>query len=205
MMAGALALAIPFLACVETASAQAQSELVVPEKADPKKVSGPEISMLIRTIMVAVHQANATGNYTVLRDLGAQSFRNINSPVRLGTIFAGVRESGLNLGQTVLFDPKLMKKPVIDQNGLLILEGYFPTKPYNVVFKLAFRFEDRDWRLFSIALGAQPPDKISEVFADDAAKKKAASSDKKAPSSKKAQSANKKPQPAKKKSGSATQ
>ena len=205
-MAGALALAIPFMMCGEAALAQAQSELAtIPAKPDPKRVSGPEISVLIRTIIVAVHQANATGNYTVLRDLGAQSFRNINSPVRLGAIFAGLRESRLNLGQTVLFDPTLMAKPVIDKNGLLVLEGYFPTRPLHVVFKLAFRFEDRDWRLFSIALGAQPPDKLSEVFADETAKKKAAPPDKKSQSSKKAQAADKKSQPPKKKSESAAQ
>jgi hypothetical protein len=197
IMAGALALAIPFMGCAGVPFAQAQTEMAVPAKPDPKKVSGPEISMLIRTTMVAVHQANVTGNYTVLRDLGTQSFRNINSPVRLGAIFAGLRDGKLDLGQTVLFDPKLMKKPLIDNNGLLILEGYFPTKPFNVVFKLAFRFEDQTWRLFSIAVGAQPPEKISQIFEADAVKKKQATPDKKTQPAKK--------KPAKKKPQDATQ
>jgi hypothetical protein len=199
IMAGALALAIFFMTGAGVSVAQAQAEMAVPAKPDPNKVSGPEISILIRTILVAVHQANVTGNYTVLRDLGAQSFRNINSPVRLGTIFATIREAGLDLGQTVLFDPKLMKKAVIDGNGLLVVEGYFPTKPLNVVFKLAFRFEDKGWKLFSIALGAQPPEKVGQIFATDPAKKKPASPDKKA------QPANKKAPEKKKKSQSVTQ
>ncbi|MGD9924020.1 MAG: hypothetical protein AB7F76_01060 [Parvibaculaceae bacterium] len=202
-MAGALALAISFLSYAEIAAAQSQQgqvQLALPEKPDPKRVSGPEISMMIRSVMVAVHQANTTGNYTVLRDLGARSFRDINSSVRLGALFTNLRDSGFNIGQTVLFDPRLMKNPVIDKNGLLLLEGFFPTKPYNVVFKLAFRFEDKDWRLFSIAVGVQPPDKISELFSTDATKKKPASAEKKA------EPAAKKTQPTKKKkSQSATQ
>ena len=200
-MAGALALAIVIMGHAGAALAQAQqgqADLAVPDKPDPKKVSGPEISMMIRNIMVAVHQANTTGNYTVLRDLGAQSFRDINSSVRLGALFTGLRESGFNLGQTVLFDPRLMKKPTIDNNGLLLVEGFFPTMPYNVVFKLAFRFEDRDWKLFSIAVGTQPPDKVVQMFEEDASKTKQQPDKKTSP-------ANKKKQPAKKKSQSATQ
>jgi hypothetical protein len=199
-MASALVLAISFLVYAEAGAAQdkqGQVQLALPEKPDPKRVSGPEISMMIRSIMIAVHQANSTGNYTVLRDLGARSFRDINSSVRLGALFTSLRDSGFNISQTVLFDPRLMKNPVIDKNGLLLLEGFFPTKPYNVVFKLAFRFEDKDWRLFSIAVGVQPPDKISELFSTDASKKKPASAEKKA------QPAGKKP--TKKKSQSATQ
>jgi hypothetical protein len=144
--------------------------------------------------MVAVHQANMTGNYTVLRDLGAQSFRDINSAVRLGMIFAAVREKKIDLGQTVLFDPRLMKKPLIDKNGLLVVEGFFPTKPLNVVFKLTFRFEAESWRLFSIAVGAQPPDKVAEIFDEDPAKKKPAQPEKKS-----------QPEKKKKKSDTATQ
>src|SRR3954454_15804289 len=36
----------------------------------PQKVTGPEISILVRSTVLALHQANMTGNYSVLRDLG---------------------------------------------------------------------------------------------------------------------------------------
>ena len=47
---------------------------------------------LIRTSLVAVQQASATGNFTVLRDLGAPDFRERNSAADLARIFGVVRE-----------------------------------------------------------------------------------------------------------------
>src|SRR5690242_3859423 len=126
-------------------------------KPSPDKVSGPEISMLIRTTLVALQQANVTGNYTVLRDLGATSFRTINNPVRLGNIYGKLRESGLDLSPVVLLDPLLTKAPLIDANQVLIIEGFFPTLPLNIIFKMGFRFEFGEWRLLSLSVGAQEP------------------------------------------------
>lgn len=144
-------MALATIVLVEPRPALAQAAFKPPER-----VSGHELSILIRTTMVALHHANVTGNYTVLRDLGADSFKRINTPVRLGEIYAPIREAGLDLGQVVLFDPFLSKKPVIDSAGLLQIEGYFPTEPLAVVFKLAFRYEYEAWHIFSLAVGAQP-------------------------------------------------
>ena len=124
-------------------------------KPSPDRASGPEISMLIRTTLVALHQANITGNYTVLRDLGSNSFRTINNPVQLGEIYGKVREAGLNLSLAVLIDPFMLKPPIIDANQVLIIEGYFPTEPLIIIFKMGFRFEFGDWRLLSLSVGAQ--------------------------------------------------
>jgi hypothetical protein len=124
-------------------------------KPSPEKVSGPEISMLIRTTLVSLHQANITGNYTVLRDLGSNSFRTINNPVRLGNIYGKLRESGIDLSPVVLLDPLLTKAPLIDANQVLIIEGFFPTEPLWVTFKMGFRFEFGGWRLLSLSVGAK--------------------------------------------------
>lgn len=147
-------------------------------KPSPDKVSGPEISMLIRTTLVALQQANVTGNYTVLRDLGATSFRTINNPVRLGNIYGKLRESGLDLSPVVLLDPLLTKAPLIDANQVLIIEGFFPTEPFNVIFKMGFRFEFGNWRLLSLSVGAQ------EAVAQAAGDTKKATSGKKQASGK---------------------
>jgi len=124
-------------------------------KPSAEKVSGPEISMLIRTTLVALQQANVTGNYTVLRDLGSNSFRTINNPVRLGNIYGKLREAEIDLSPVVLLDPLLTKAPLIDANQVLIIEGFFPTEPLNIMFKMGFRFEFGAWRLLSMSVGAQ--------------------------------------------------
>ena len=45
--------------------------------------SDDKLIMLINSAMIALNQANATGNYTVLRDMAAPGFQRANSPERL--------------------------------------------------------------------------------------------------------------------------
>ena len=152
-MASASALAIICLADLAPGNAQQAN-------APPERVSGPEISSLIRSTVVAVHHANVTGNYTVLRDLGDNYFRTVNTAVRLGEIFRDVRQSNIDLGETVLFDPFVTERPVISPNGVLQIEGFFPTDPMGIVFKLGFRYEFGRWRIFSLSIGAQPLEEL---------------------------------------------
>jgi hypothetical protein len=46
------------------------------------------VLILIRSSLLAVDQADKTGNYTVLRDLGAPGFQASNTAARLREIFA---------------------------------------------------------------------------------------------------------------------
>ena len=47
------------------------------------------VATLIRSSLLALHHANVTGNYTVLRDLSAPSFRSRNTAADLSGSFAG--------------------------------------------------------------------------------------------------------------------
>jgi hypothetical protein len=128
----------------------------------PSKVDGRQLSILLRTTMVALHQANITGNYTVLRDIGSLSFRNLNTPSRLSDVFRPIREARLDLSEAVLVDPILQKKPRIDGNGMLHMEGYFPIKPLAPTYRMVFRWEENAWRLFSISVGAEKLEAVQQ-------------------------------------------
>ena len=53
-------------------AAKASAALPSPKVAIP---SGPKLRMLIYTTLIALNQANLTGNYSVVRDLAAPGFR----------------------------------------------------------------------------------------------------------------------------------
>jgi hypothetical protein len=114
------------------------------------------LNLMIRTTIVALNQANQTGNYTVLRDLGSPNFQLANTAARLSEAFAALRASGFDLSPVLFFEPKLLRKPEIRDNGLLLLTGFFPTQPQQVNFDLAFQKVNQDWRLFGIALTTSP-------------------------------------------------
>jgi hypothetical protein len=155
------------LAGSTSASAEQGAPQPVPQAAPgPVQPGGPpfgipmpdqfKLNMMIRTAIIALNQANQTGNYTVLRDLGANSFRMSNDPSRLAEIFAALRKRQLDLSPILFFTPKITQQPQIDQRGLLRLTGFFPTAPEQVVFDIYYAFEGGQWRLFGIGVLMRP-------------------------------------------------
>ena len=122
-----------------------------------------KLNLLIRASVIALNQANQTGNYTVLQDLGAPAFRASNNSARLAQIFAALRHRQLDLSPVLFFTPKLTAQPQIAPNGLLRLVGYFPTTPERVNFDLIYQQIDGQWRLFGIGVSTSPADVTAAI------------------------------------------
>lgn len=121
-------------------------------------VPSPEaMVILIRTTLIALSQANQTGNYTVFRELGAPAFRAANSSARLAVIFTSLRNKRADLSAVTVLGPKLTSKPNIDVAGRLNLKGYFPSKPAQLQFNLIYEPVAGSWRLYGIAADVVVP------------------------------------------------
>jgi len=149
--------------------AAAIAAVVVPAvaQAEPKAEAAPKaaqidrngVLILVRSTILALDQANKTGNYTVLRDLGAPGFQQANTAARLGDIFAKQRADKLDLSGVAAIDPQLSLLPQIESNGLMRMAGFFPSVPQQVNFELLFAPVEGQWRLFglSVNLGQAAP------------------------------------------------
>jgi hypothetical protein len=134
---------------------QTQTGSITPANVPPVAVPLPPADVmlgLIRTTVIAVNQANQTGNYTVLRDLGAPDFRNANDASRLAAIFQVLREQGIDFTPLLQIAPEVSEAPVIDGAGLLHLAGFFPTEPLRVNFDMSFQSEKGRWRPYTISV-----------------------------------------------------
>lgn len=112
------------------------------------------VLMLVRSAIMALDHGNRTGNYTVLRDLGAPAFQR-NSSARLAEIFASHRARQLDLSGVLVLEPQLTIMPRIE-NNMLRMAGHFPSVPSQVSFDLLFAPVDRQWRLYGISLDVAP-------------------------------------------------
>lgn len=137
-----------------------------------------KLNLLIRSSIVALSQANKTGNYTVLQDLGAPAFRASNDSARLAQVFAHLRSRNLDLSPVLFYTPKLVQQPMINQGGILRLTGYFPTEPERVNFDLYFQMVGGDWRIFGIGVVMSPNDQTAALPAQPAAPPPTASAEK---------------------------
>jgi hypothetical protein len=142
--------------------ARAGAEVVLPVRPQPQVVAMPDaqkIVLLLRTSLTTLNNALQTGNYTVLRDMGAPGFRKANSAARLSQIFVNLVEKNVDMSVVSVQAPKLSQAPTLDQQkGMLHLKGYFPGQPTQINFELLYKAVAGRWRLFGMSVqpGAVP-------------------------------------------------
>lgn len=119
------------------------------------------LSKLIWSTMAAVDHANKSGNYSVLRDMASPAFQAANNPAALVMTFSGLRQSNLDLSNTLLLAPTYSRAPTVT-NGVLEIQGYFGLRPTAIVFTFQYQWVGGQWKLFSIGIqerdiGTQQP------------------------------------------------
>jgi hypothetical protein len=107
--------------------------------------------------MAAVDHANQTGNYSVLRDLGAPSFQENNNAATLASIFQTIRNQRLDLSNTLVVAPTYDIPPTIIQGGVLRARGVFPLRPTAIAFDLLFQPVGGRWALLGISVAPAQP------------------------------------------------
>jgi hypothetical protein len=122
-----------------------------PPAPKPAQIDRNGVLILIRSALLALDQANKTGNYTVLRDLGSPDFQ-ANSAARLAEIFAQQRKDNIDLSGVAVIEPQLTLLPQIEANGLMHLAGFFPSVPTQANFELMFAPVGGRWRLFALSV-----------------------------------------------------
>jgi hypothetical protein len=127
---------------------QSQPQAQAPK---PAQIDRNGVLILIRETLLALDQANKTGNYTVLRDLGSPDFQ-ANTAARLAEIFAQQRHDNIDLSGVAVIDPQLTLLPQIEANGMMHMAGFFPSVPTQVNFELAYAPVNGRWRLFALSV-----------------------------------------------------
>lgn len=153
-IAGLLILGVVTTSAQQTSPKQPAQQ----QAAKPANIDRNGVLMLIRSTLLALDHANKSGNYTVLRDLGAPGFQ-VNTAAKLAEIFAKQRSDKLDLSGVAVIDPQLSLLPQIEPNGLLHMAGFFPSVPSQVNFKLLFAPVEGQWRVFgvSVSVGQSAP------------------------------------------------
>jgi hypothetical protein len=157
------------MAIAVTCCTGAWAEVTAPR---PAQIDRNGVLILIRSALLALDEANKTGNYTVLRDLGAPGFQ-VNTAARLAEIFSKQRNENLDLSGVSVIDPQLSLLPQIEGNGQMRMAGFFPSMPSQVNFELTFAPVNGQWRLFGISISvgqaapAAPSTPVSPSLASD--------------------------------------
>ena len=151
LVLGAAVLAsAPALAQQRRATPQAQAARPAPQRTLPAP-DGTAALKLLWSTMAAVDQANKTGNYSVLRDLGSQGFQTNNNAASLAGVFAGIRDQRVDLSDTLVVLPSYEIAPSMIEPGLMRMRGTFNMRPVGVGFDLIYAWE-QGWRLHGVSV-----------------------------------------------------
>ena len=147
------------LAASLAASAALAEESKPVQEPKPAQIDRNGVIILIRSTLLALDDANKTGNYSVLRDLGAPGFQLGNTDARLAEIFAAQRKENLDLSGVAVLEPQLTLLPQTEADGMMRMAGFFPSVPTQVNFELLYAPVNRQWRLMglSVSLGQSGP------------------------------------------------
>ena len=111
-----------------------------------------EAAKIVWSTFIAIEQANDTLNYSVFREIAAPEFQRKNSAEHVAKLFAGLRQSGVDLSRVLLLNPEYEISPQIAETGLLRMRGKFAVPPEVVNFDLLYQMIYGEWRLLGVAV-----------------------------------------------------
>lgn len=106
--------------------------------------------VLIKASLLTFNDANVTGNYTVLHAKLSKPFRDSFPPERLKEVFKVFHDKKIDFDLIAAKQPAASKPASVNDNGVLMLHGYFDTTPSRVNYELDFIMSDGEWKLIRI-------------------------------------------------------
>ena len=124
--------------------------IATPSLAQTRVPSERPLEALVKASLLSFNDANVTGNFTVFHAKLSKPFRQQFTPERLQETFKSFAEQQIDFDIIAAYKPVYEPAASVNDDGKLIVKGYFPTEPTRVLFDLAFIPSDGEWKLISI-------------------------------------------------------
>lgn len=166
--AGVTALAFPTVVMVQQPALAQQPDTAANAAAPARKPFNPAVLkgapmpdtvmvvILAKSALLALNHANKTNDYRVFRALATPGFQKRNTAKALAKTFAWYRDNKIDLDPIVVLRPLFNAGPSVGDDGLLSVQGVFPSKPLGIQFQLAFLPVEQAWKLEAISVVAAP-------------------------------------------------
>lgn len=157
----ALLLAFALSGVAAIAQEQTESEDPPAQTQQVRQIEKALLVRLVRSTLSAVDHANATGNYTVLRDLAAPSFAARNSAATLAIEFKPLRDARVDLSPVLVLPIALSRAPTLDEAGRLDIAGSVAGQPLTVAFWMRFEPVNGFLRLLDLNINLVETDAVA--------------------------------------------
>jgi hypothetical protein len=130
---------------------------LVAAAAEKAKVpSEKELKALTLDSLLAFNKAVAAKDFTSFHGQISKLWQGQITPSQLAETFKTFIDQEIDIAFLSSADPVFDKPPAIDGDGVLILDGHYPTSPNKVTFRLKYLYEKTAWKLIGINLNVVP-------------------------------------------------
>jgi hypothetical protein len=127
---------------------------------------------LLLESVLAFNQALAAKDFTAVHASISKLWQEQITPAKMKETFQTFIDKGMDLSNVARVEPVYSEPAKIDENGVLVVQGVYPTTPSKVGFRLKYLPEGKTWKLIGINLDVQPVE-TAEVKAPSEAECKA--------------------------------
>jgi Arc/MetJ-type ribon-helix-helix transcriptional regulator len=128
----------------------------------PAVPSQKELKALAAKSMGAFNNAVQAKDFTAFHKQISATWRDQVTPAKLKSIFETFIEQEIDFGPVLKLDPEFGQPPAIDADGVLVVEGRYPSRPSAVRFRLKYVQEKSAWKLLGIKVEVKGTDVPSE-------------------------------------------
>jgi hypothetical protein len=124
------------------------------EKASEESAETPdegELKSMTESSLISFGRAVKKKDFSELYEKIASVWQKQTTPEKLETAFKTFLDKQIDLLSAIKgMEPVFSRPPAIDSNGVLVVKGYYPTKPNRIIFELKYLDEEGGWKLVGI-------------------------------------------------------
>jgi hypothetical protein len=130
---------------------------VIPFVENTGKVpSDKELKALALDSLLSFNDALQTNSFEKFYKQIAKLWQKEVTPEKLLQIFQPFIDKEVDISPIARLTPTFAKAPAVNDDGLLVLQGSYPTRPSTVSFDLKYVYEDESWKLAGINVQVKP-------------------------------------------------
>jgi hypothetical protein len=112
--------------------------------------SDDDLKKLVTKSLLDFDKSVQTNDFTTFHATLSELWKRQTTPEKLQEAFKEFVEKKIGIAVIADSTPVFDKKPAIGANGILELDGYYPSMPFKVRFALEYTYEHPNWKLTAI-------------------------------------------------------
>lgn len=122
----------------------------------PVAPAAEEAARLALASMLAFNDALQTKSFGAFHAGISKQWQEQITPAKLLEVFQSFIDANMDLAPVKSVSPVFTTPPAVNDDGILLLEGHYPTTPNKVYFNLKYAAEDgKVWKLFGVKINVK--------------------------------------------------